>query len=92
MANQNPAMQDAQRASQPATGAYDFTGTADATTADWGGQYARAVYIGVAGTLKVDMQDGTTANFAGCTAGSILPIAIKKIYDTGTTASGVVLI
>lgn len=57
---------------------------------------SRAVYIGGAGTLKVDMagidgQAGATVIFAGCLAGTILPIVITKIYDTDTTASGVVL-
>src|SRR5690349_14408729 len=87
MANQNEAMQDAQRASQPATGGYAFTGTADATAADWGNSYGRGVYIGTAGDLKVDMMNGTTVTFVGMLAGTVYPIVFKKIYDTGTTAA-----
>jgi hypothetical protein len=81
------------RAGDPARDAIEFTGTADVTLAT----HSRAIYIGGAGTLKVDMlgHDGTTGatvTFAGCLVGTILPICITKIYDTGTTASGVVLL
>ena len=70
-----------------------FTGTADVVLT----MHSRAIYIGTAGTLKVDMagvdgQPGATGViFAGCLAGTILPLVITKIYDTDTTASGVVL-
>ncbi len=71
----------------------EFTGTADVDLVT----VSRAVYIGTAGTLKVDMvgidgQTGATVTFNGCLAGTVLPICIKKIYDTGTTAAGVILL
>lgn len=79
-------------ANDPAKDALEFTGTADVTLS----MQSRAVYIGGAGTLKVDMVGydgaaGATVTFSGCAAGTVLPICITKIYDTGTTASGVVL-
>lgn len=70
-----------------------FTGTADVTLP----MHSRGVYIGADGDLKVDFVgiDGaagaTAVTFALVKAGTILPIRITKIYDTGTTASGVVL-
>jgi len=89
MATLNPAMSDAARSSQPATGAVaiDYSG-GDQTLATT----ARGVYVGTAGHLKVDMQDGTTVTFSNLAAGSIYSIAIRKIYQTGSTAAGLALI
>jgi hypothetical protein len=79
--------------SDPAENGQEFTGTADVTLS----MYSRAIAISTAGTLKVDFAGGLTgAGAEGITftvvAGQILPIKIKKIYDTGTTASGVILL
>lgn len=53
---------------------------------------ARGVYIGTAGALKVDMADGSTGlTFSSMSAGQIYPLKITKIYQTGSTAAGVVL-
>lgn len=52
----------------------------------------RALYIDTAGNLKVDMANGTTVTFENLAAGTIYPIAITKIYQTGsTTAAGLAL-
>ncbi len=92
---QNPRFSGAKvSASDPAVDALAFTGTADVTLET----YSRGVYIGTAGDLKVDMIgfDGNAGvsgvTFASLVAGTILPICISKIYDAGTTASGVILI
>lgn len=51
----------------------------------------RAVYVGGAGTLKVDFAGGETAvTFTGVTAGSILPIRVSRIYATGTSATYII--
>lgn len=51
---------------------------------------ARAIYVGgTAGALKVDMADGTTVTLTVPT-GIYLPIAVKKVYATGTAATGIV--
>jgi hypothetical protein len=69
-----------------------------AVTIDYSGgdqtltQYARGVYIGTAGNLKVDLLDGSTATFSNLVAGTVYPFTIKKIYQTGSTAAGVVLL
>lgn len=52
---------------------------------------ARAVYIGTAGHLKVDMVDGTTVTFSNMAAATVYPMYITKIYQTGSTAAGLVL-
>ena len=54
---------------------------------------SRGVYISSQGHLKVDMADGTTAvTFSNLAAGVIYPIAITKIYQSGSTAAGLVLL
>ena len=49
----------------------------------------RGLYVGGSGTVKVDMADGTTVTFTGLAAGVIHPIRAKRVYATGTTASGI---
>lgn len=52
---------------------------------------SRGLYIGGAGTLKVDMiGTGEGITFSGVTAGSVLPIRVSKVYSTGTTATAII--
>lgn len=50
----------------------------------------RALFVGVAGNIKVDMALGTTLTFTDVQAGSILPVQVKRVYSTGTTATSIV--
>lgn len=50
---------------------------------------ARGLYVGGGGTLKYDTIKGTTLTLTGVVAGSVLPIAAKRIYATGTTCTGI---
>jgi hypothetical protein len=51
----------------------------------------RAVYIGGAGNLTIDVADGgTNIAFNGLTAGTILPVRTKRVYATGTSATALV--
>ena len=50
----------------------------------------RAIYVGLDGDIAVQMLDGTTITFQNCVAGSVLPFRIKKIFATGTTATGLI--
>jgi hypothetical protein len=61
-------------------------------TADLPRSPTRGLYIGTAGTgtLKVDMAGGDTVTFAGLTAGTRLPIAVTRVYATGTGVSSIV--
>jgi hypothetical protein len=52
--------------------------------------YARALYIGGAGNLKVTTADGSVVTFNGLTAGSVLPVRTKIAWATGSTATNVV--
>ena len=48
------------------------------------------VYVGGAGTVICDMAGGTTSiMFAGVPVGTFLPIAVTKVYKSGTTATSI---
>lgn len=51
--------------------------------------FTRALYVGGAGNIKVTTAGGSTVTFTGVTAGSILPIRVKRFWSTGTTATTV---
>lgn len=53
-------------------------------------EVSRALYIGTAGNLSVIMADGMTANFTSIPAGTILPIRVSRVRNTGTTAGAIV--
>lgn len=51
----------------------------------------RALYIGGAGDLTVDLYGGQTAIlFANVPAGTVLPLMVKRVRSTGTTATSIV--
>ena len=52
----------------------------------------RGLLIGGAGTVKVDMADGTTVTFTipATACGFALPLAVRRVYATGTTATLIV--
>lgn len=50
----------------------------------------RGVYVGGTGTLKVTMLGGEDVTFTGLAAGVIHPIRAKRIWSTGTSATGVI--
>lgn len=53
-------------------------------------QSARAVYIGTGGDMKVTTVGGDVVTFTNLSAGSLMPVSVKRIWSTGTTASGIV--
>ena len=53
-------------------------------------EVARALYVGGTGNLSVVRLDGTTVAFVGVPAGTILPIRIRGVNQTGTTATDIV--
>lgn len=46
-----------------------------------------AIYVGFDGDLKVDLVNGETITMCNLAAGVWHPIAAKKVYATGTTAT-----
>lgn len=69
----------------PANGAFLITPN-DSTNLT---QQTTGIYAGGAGNIKVDMINGDTVTFV-VPAGVVLPVQVRKVYSTGTTASGVV--
>jgi hypothetical protein len=47
------------------------------------------IYIGTSGNLKVTMLGGQVVTYLNLTSGSFLPIQVKKVWATGTTASNI---
>lgn len=47
----------------------------------------RSLYVGSAGNVRVTTINGHDVVFVGVTAGSILPISVKRVWSTNTTAS-----
>lgn len=52
---------------------------------------SRCVYIGTGGDLAVVMAGGQTVIFKNCSAGQLLPLRVKSIMATNTTASDIVI-
>jgi hypothetical protein len=51
---------------------------------------SRAVFVGGAGNLNVDMAGGDTVLLTGLLAGSFLPISVNRIRSTSTTATNII--
>lgn len=69
----------------------DYTGAirhAETPTADTDLTYVtRALWVADAGDVSVDMESGSTVIFKGVAAGTLLPLRIKQVNTTGTTAT-----
>lgn len=51
----------------------------------------RSLYVGVAGNVTLDMaESGSTITFTGVPAGTFMPLRVKRVRSTGTTASSIV--
>ena len=50
----------------------------------------RALYVGTGGNLSLDVGNSTAVVFVGVTAGTVLPIRVKRVRSTSTTASNIV--
>ena len=53
-------------------------------------QVALSLWIGGAGNLNVDMYNGQTVLISGITAGTLLPIKVRRVRATTTTATAIV--
>jgi hypothetical protein len=50
----------------------------------------RGLFIGGFGNLKVMSAAGSIVTLTGAASGSILPVSVKRVYATGTTATNIV--
>lgn len=71
---------------QPITGAFAIT-TDDTTNL---AIPAKELYIGVSGDVKVTMINNDSAIVFKSVPVGILPIYVKKVYKTGTTATNII--
>jgi len=51
---------------------------------------ARRIWVGGLGDVKVDTIGGDTVTFTAVPAGTVLPVQVRKVYSTGTTATNMV--
>jgi hypothetical protein len=68
---------------EPGFGAFAVT-PADSVDLE---RVTRALHVGESGTLKVVMASGETVTLTG--AQGILPIRVRQVFSTGTTATGI---
>lgn len=52
--------------------------------------YPRAIYVGGAGNVKVITLGGDTVTFSGVLAGTVLPVRVKRVFSTDTTATNLI--
>jgi hypothetical protein len=71
---------------EPATSAEDINPTDSQDL----GTVPRAIYIGGAGDLAVVTLNGSSVKFIGLLAGTILPVRVKRVKSTGTTATALI--
>lgn len=71
----------------PGEKAYAITPADDTELSD----HCRALYVGGAGDVSVKLiGDDTPVTFSGVVAGSLLPLRVKEVRATGTTATNIV--
>lgn len=45
------------------------------------------VFVGAGGNVKVTTAQGSAVTFTGVNAGSVLPVRVRRVWATGTTAT-----
>lgn len=48
------------------------------------------VYVGGGGDVKVTTANGDVVTFTGLVAGGVIPVRVKRVWATGTTATNLV--
>lgn len=89
MSNENESWDLLNDRTVPARHAFDaYAERSD--VADLATSFTRAIYTGSGGNIKVTMVGGETVTLVSVGAGSLLPIAIRRLWSTGTSATDVV--
>lgn len=50
------------------------------------------LYLGASGDVKLTLQDGSVVTFTALSGGMVHPIAAKRIWATGTTATSILAV
>ena len=45
------------------------------------------IYVGGAGNVKVTTAQGSAVTFSGVNAGTVIPVLVRRVWSTGTTAT-----
>ena len=53
-------------------------------------QVSRGLWIGGGGNVNIEMADGVPVLFSGIAAGSLLPLRVRRVLATATTATLIV--
>lgn len=53
-------------------------------------QVSRGLFVGGTGTMTCLMNDGSVVLFTGVPSGCIMPLRVKRVNSTGTTATNIV--
>jgi hypothetical protein len=72
--------------------AADAVAVVPSDTVDLAKVPTKGIYLGVSGDVKVTLSSGSTVTFTGLSSGVIHPIAAKRIYSTGTTATNILAV
>lgn len=51
---------------------------------------SRALYIAGTGDVRVTMVNGDVVTFTAVPAGTVLPVRVKRVHSTSTTATNIV--
>lgn len=54
------------------------------------GQVTRALYIGVGGSVRLQLARGTQIDLSNVPSGAILPLRVRRVMASGTSAAGLV--
>lgn len=65
----------------------NFGSAAAITPSDTAQQTYKAIYVGGAGNLAVEMESGDQVTFTAPPVGTLLPLRVRKVRSTGTTAT-----
>jgi len=74
---------------QTTTSSWKYAAITKSDTTDFD-VLCRAIYVGGAGNVVAVMYDGTAVTFTGVPAGTLLPIAARRVNSTSTTATAMV--
>lgn len=54
-----------------------------------GKNFGCCLYVGTAGNIKVLTVGGDEVTFIGINTGAFIPVQVKRVFSTGTTASNI---
>ena len=67
-----------------------FNDAVAVTPSDTVDQFYDTLYVGGAGAVKVMTSRGNQVTLTAVPAGTRLPLRVRRVYATGTTATGIV--